>query len=101
MNFRYSGMYGMIGEPFVFTVVQTRPSGVVVVTERTQIDIRERAEEIGAIPEVTYEDIGGLKKELEQIREMIELPMKHPELFRRLGIEPPKGVLLYGPPGTG
>ncbi|MBC7109522.1 MAG: AAA family ATPase, partial [Archaeoglobi archaeon] len=101
MNFRYSGMYGMIGEPFVFTVVQTRPSGVVVVTERTQIDIRERAEEIGAIPEVTYEDIGGLKKELEQIREMIELPMKHPELFQRLGIEPPKGVLLYGPPGTG
>jgi transitional endoplasmic reticulum ATPase len=101
MNLRYHGMYGMIGEPIVFTVVQTRPSGVVVVTERTQIDIRERAEEIGAIPEVTYEDIGGLKKELEQVREMIELPMKHPELFRRLGIEPPKGVLLHGPPGTG
>jgi len=101
MNLRYFGMYGMIGEPIIFTVVQTRPSGVVVVTERTQVDIRERAEEIGAIPEVTYEDIGGLKKELEQIREMVELPMKHPELFRRLGIDPPKGVLLYGPPGTG
>jgi len=53
------------------------------------------------VPGVTYEDIGGLDDELEQVREMIELPMRHPELFQTLGIEPPKGVLLHGPPGTG
>src|SRR5699024_1120449 len=55
----------------------------------------------GTTPSVTYEDIGGLDRELEQVREMIELPMRHPELFQQLGIEPPKGVLLHGPPGTG
>ncbi|WP_346430124.1 AAA family ATPase, partial [Methanocella conradii] len=53
------------------------------------------------VPAVTYEDIGGLKEELQRVREMIELPLKHPEVFDRLGIEPPKGVLLHGPPGTG
>jgi transitional endoplasmic reticulum ATPase len=91
-------------------IAETTPSGTVVVNEGTQITISERpAEEVGggatgapqATPDVTYEDIGGLDKELEQVREMIELPMRHPELFQRLGIEPPKGVLLHGPPGTG
>jgi transitional endoplasmic reticulum ATPase len=91
-------------------IAETTPSGTVVVNEGTQITISERpAQEVGggatgapqATPDVTYEDIGGLEKELEQVREMIELPMRHPELFQRLGIEPPKGVLLHGPPGTG
>ena len=53
------------------------------------------------MPRVTYEDIGGLGPEIKKVREMIELPMKHPELFERLGVEAPKGVLLFGPPGTG
>ncbi|WP_129116414.1 CDC48 family AAA ATPase [Halegenticoccus tardaugens] len=91
-------------------IASTRPSGTVVINDSTEITISEKpAEQIrggGAAgdvegPEVTYEDIGGLDRELEQVREMIELPMRHPELFKRLGIEPPKGVLLHGPPGTG
>ena len=81
-------------------VIKTDPKGVVYVDEKTSIDIREKVEE-GRAGCVTYEDIGGLKKEIELIREMVELPLKHPEVFQRLGIEPPKGVLLYGPPGTG
>jgi transitional endoplasmic reticulum ATPase len=80
-----------------------------VVTDSTEVSISQTpAEEIAAgaedesdTPSVAYEDIGGLDRELEQVREMIELPMRHPELFQRLGIEPPKGVLLHGPPGTG
>ncbi|ERH03656.1 MAG: ATP-dependent 26S proteasome regulatory subunit, partial [Halorubrum sp. J07HR59] len=90
-------------------VVSTNPSGTVVITDSTEVEISEQpAEEIreepagdGATPDISYEDIGGLDSELEQVREMIELPMRHPELFKRLGIEPPKGVLLHGPPGTG
>ncbi len=91
-------------------IAKTRPSGTVVITDSTEITISEKtAEQIhssgrgaaGDGPDITYEDIGGLDRELEQVREMIELPMRHPELFKRLGIEPPKGVLLHGPPGTG
>lgn len=87
-------------------VADTDPEGTVVVTDSTEITISEKpAEQItedrGPRPSVTYEDIGGLDEELEQVREMIELPMRHPELFQQLGIEPPKGVLLHGPPGTG
>ncbi|MEM5813133.1 MAG: CDC48 family AAA ATPase [Candidatus Aenigmatarchaeota archaeon] len=86
-----------------FIVVSTTPKGIVRVTEDTQIEVLEEMtkpiEE--KVPEVTYEDIGGLKEEIQKVREMVELPLKHPELFERLGIEPPKGVLLYGPPGTG
>ncbi|HON35618.1 MAG TPA: CDC48 family AAA ATPase [Methanothrix sp.] len=73
-----------------------------VIGERTRIDISDKPakeEKIG--PLITYEDIGGLSAEIKKVREMIELPMKHPELFERLGVEAPKGVLLYGPPGTG
>ncbi|NYT10059.1 MAG: CDC48 family AAA ATPase, partial [Methanosarcinales archaeon] len=70
--------------------------------ERTRIDITDKpAKEEKVGPRVTYEDIGGLSAEIKKVREMIELPMKHPELFERLGVEAPKGVLLYGPPGTG
>jgi transitional endoplasmic reticulum ATPase len=84
--------------------VKTEPSGVVIVDESTNVVFRERPvrgfETLGRTG-ITYEDIGGLKEELQKVREMIELPIKHPEVFQKLGIDPPKGVLLYGPPGTG
>jgi transitional endoplasmic reticulum ATPase len=86
-----------------FLVVSTSPKGVVLVDETTTFDVKEEpvSETEVVTSTVAYEDIGGLKDELQRVREMIELPLKHPELFRRLGIDPPKGVLLYGPPGTG
>ena len=102
------------GQRIPLRIAETDPDGTVVVTDSTDIQISEKpAEQIaqsgsgagGAVaegtPSVNYEDIGGLDEELEQVREMIELPMRHPELFKQLGIEPPKGVLLHGPPGTG
>ncbi|ESS02987.1 MAG: AAA family ATPase, CDC48 subfamily [uncultured archaeon A07HR67] len=108
------GFMGGQSQAVPLKIAGTSPSGTVVVTDSTEIEISEKpAEEIvsgpggGAgqapdgSPDVTYEDIGGLDDELEQVREMIELPMRHPELFKRLGIDPPKGVLLHGPPGTG
>ncbi|HIH73560.1 MAG TPA: CDC48 family AAA ATPase [Thermococcaceae archaeon] len=86
-----------------FIVVNTNPKGIVQITYNTEIEVLPQAVEVKEekVPEVTYEDIGGLKEAIQKIREMVELPLKHPELFERLGIEPPKGVLLYGPPGTG
>ncbi|WP_284014130.1 CDC48 family AAA ATPase [Halobaculum litoreum] len=104
------GLMGGGSQAVPLKIASTKPSGTVVITDSTEVDISEKpAEQIadtaggaGAeTPDVTYEDIGGLDDELEQVREMIELPMRHPELFKRLGIEPPKGVLLHGPPGTG
>ncbi len=93
---------GVLGTTLPFTVTQTIPGGIVRVADRTEVIVREEpVKERAGIPSVAYEDIGGLKDEVQKIREMIELPMKHPELFERLGIEPPKGVLLHGPPGTG
>ena len=102
------------GQRIPLRIADTDPSGTVVVTDSTEIQVSEKpAEQIAqsggeaaaaagsGTPSVTYEDIGGLDEELEQVREMIELPMRHPELFQQLGIEPPKGVLLHGPPGTG
>lgn len=78
------------------------PSNAVVINDSTQIKISEKpVKEEMKIPRITYEDIGGLKEEIKMVREMIELPLKHPEIFERLGIEAPKGVLLHGPPGTG
>jgi transitional endoplasmic reticulum ATPase len=104
----FGPMGGMSGQKIPLKVAKTQPAGTVIVTDSTEIDVSEKpAEQIseGAgsteTPSVTYEDIGGLERELEQVREMIELPMRHPELFQQLGIEPPKGVLLHGPPGTG
>ncbi|MDI9642370.1 MAG: CDC48 family AAA ATPase [Archaeoglobaceae archaeon] len=93
----------IFGYTLTFIIVATKPTGVVVVNRNTEVELREKPaeEEKRAVPNVTYEDIGGLKRELGLVREMIELPLKHPELFQRLGIEPPKGVLLHGPPGTG
>ena len=86
-----------------FAVVSTSPNQPVVITENTEISLSSKAVDISeeSIPQITYEDIGGLKEEVKKVREMVELPIKRPEIFSRLGIEPPKGVLLYGPPGTG
>jgi len=93
----------LMGGFLPFVVVSTTPGGIVQVTERTDLAVKTEPVEVTMIerPSVTYEDIGGLEEELQRIREMIELPLKHPEVFSRLGIDPPKGVLLFGPPGTG
>lgn len=86
-----------------FIVVSTTPAQPVIITELTEVEFNPEAVELKdeKIFEVTYEDIGGLDSEVTKIREMVELPLKHPEVFEALGIEPPKGVLLHGPPGTG
>ncbi|MHA1506833.1 MAG: AAA family ATPase, partial [Candidatus Asgardarchaeia archaeon] len=92
------------GRTIEYVVVSTQPyADAVIVTPETNVILSSQpAREVKRrIPAVTYEDIGGLKDAIRKIREMIELPLKHPELFQRLGIEPPKGVLLHGPPGTG
>lgn len=85
-------------------VISTTPKGIVKITEMTELQLLPEAVELPpeeSIPTVMYEDLGGIKPAISKIREMIELPLKHPELFDRLGIEPPRGVLLHGPPGTG
>ncbi|MEE9595073.1 MAG: CDC48 family AAA ATPase [Candidatus Hydrothermarchaeales archaeon] len=94
---------GVLGTTLHFSVVQTIPAKISRITDYTEIVVKEEPlkAEKGGIPSIAYEDIGGLTEEIKKIREMIELPMKHPELFDKLGIEPPKGVLLHGPPGTG
>ena len=93
----------MFGYVFAFVVAQVSPHGVVRVGRNTEVVVRTEpvSESMVRIGEVHYEDIGGLKNEIQKIREMVELPIRYPELFERLGIEPPKGVLLYGAPGTG
>ncbi|MGQ9624072.1 MAG: CDC48 family AAA ATPase [Candidatus Bathycorpusculaceae bacterium] len=92
----------MLGHAIPFTVTKTRPHGIVKVTAETRLTIlNEPAPEGKGLPRTTYEDIGGLHEEIQRVREMVELPLRHPELFQRLGIEPPKGVLLHGPPGCG
>ena len=109
VSFGLGPLSSMSGQKIPLKIARTQPGGTVVVTDSTEIELSERpAEQLAdsestshETPSVTYEDIGGLDEELEQVREMIELPMRHPELFQQLGIEPPKGVLLNGPPGTG
>jgi transitional endoplasmic reticulum ATPase len=93
----------MFGYSFNFIVVQVQPHGCVRVTKDTEVIVKTEpvSDLLVKIGEVHYEDIGGLKNEMQRIREMVELPIRYPELFERLGIEPPKGVLLYGAPGTG
>ena len=88
----------VLGQAIPFTVVLTRPAGIVLVTEDTNLIILEKPAEEIRVPRVTYEDIGGLQEAIQKIREMVELPLKHPELFKRLGIDPPKGCLLYTSP---
>jgi transitional endoplasmic reticulum ATPase len=98
----------MIGLPFLqpqivsYKVVDIEPEQAVIISKNTEVIFSEKpAAGFEGLKRISYEDIGGLKDELQRVREMIELPMRHPELFQKLGIEPPKGVLLYGPPGTG
>ncbi|MFH1224495.1 MAG: CDC48 family AAA ATPase [Candidatus Diapherotrites archaeon] len=93
----------VFGSGFVYSVVETQPRGVVKVTDLTQLILREEPvkEELAGIQKVSYDNIGGLEEAIPKVKELIELPMRHPELFRKLGINPPKGVLLHGPPGTG
>jgi len=91
------------GQAIPLIAVETEPEGVCLVTEDTEVELRE--EPISGFEKtgggITYEDIGGLQGEIQRVREMVELPMKHPQIFKKLGIEPPQGVLLHGPPGTG
>jgi transitional endoplasmic reticulum ATPase len=98
----FGGMPGGLTQ-IRFAIVSTTPSQNCIITENTDITLSPKAVEISeeSIPSITYEDIGGLTDEVKKVREMVELPLKRPEIFMRLGIEPPKGVLLYGPPGTG
>ncbi|MEM2855491.1 MAG: CDC48 family AAA ATPase [Candidatus Nitrosocaldaceae archaeon] len=95
-------MVPYFGGRLTFQVIGINPAAeAVLVTQKTVFHIAEKGEQIRGVPQVTYEDIGGLKEEIQKVREMIELPLRHPEIFEKLGIEAPKGVLLYGPPGTG
>lgn len=93
----------IMGRRVDLIVISIRPvSDSVIITDGTQIEISDKpAKELPYIPRVSYEDIGGLGDEVRKVREMIELPLRHPEIFERLGVEAPKGVLLHGPPGTG
>ncbi|MEM0366674.1 MAG: CDC48 family AAA ATPase [Acidilobaceae archaeon] len=91
----------VIGQGVQLQVVDTRPRGAVIINENTIVDVLDKPAPQVRVPKVTYEDIGGLSHVIAKIRELVELPLRHPELFKRLGIEPPKGILLYGPPGTG
>ena len=85
-----------------FIVTSTKPSKPVIVTENTVFKLGTMTKAVDAsVPRITYDELGGLKNEVQKIREMVELPMRHPELFDKIGVEAPKGVLLYGPPGTG
>ena len=90
-----------------FAVVSTNPKDIVIVGPNTEVQLHEspvdvsKLEGVGNLVDVSYEDIGGLKDEVKKVREMIEIPLKRPELFEKLGIAPPKGVLMHGPPGTG
>ena len=93
----------LFGSALPFSILNTSPSGIVSINDDTTIMVKEEAAQTMEPegPRVSYEDIGGLKDELERVKEMIQLPIKHPTIFNRLGIDPPKGVLLHGPPGTG
>ena len=85
-----------------FVVTSTKPSKPVIVTENTVFKLGAMTKAVdSSVPRITYDELGGLKNEVQKIREMVELPMRHPELFDKIGVEAPKGVLLYGPPGTG
>lgn len=95
-------MIPYFGGRLTFQVVGISPvADAALITQRTVFVISEKGESLRGVPQVTYEDIGGLKDEIQKVREMIELPLRHPEIFEKLGVEAPKGILLYGPPGTG
>ena len=93
----------ILGRSIPFVVNSTTPTDIVLITDTTKLNVSEKpvSDTETGMPGVSYEDIGGLTDAIQRIREMVELPLKHPELFIKLGIDPPKGVLLHGPPGTG
>jgi transitional endoplasmic reticulum ATPase len=97
----------VMGQRIDLVVISTDPSGPIIINDATKVTVSEdsakavQATQEGKVPSITYEDIGGIRNEISRVREMIELPLRHPELFKRLGVEAPKGVLLHGPPGTG
>ena len=97
----------IMGQRVDLVVISTKPSGPVLMEDSTEVTVSEESEKAVQVakgdgaPSISYEDIGGIKNEVSRLREMIELPLRHPELFKRLGVEAPKGVLLHGPPGTG
>ncbi len=110
MDDMFNNIHDLIGANFgvgfqniKFKIISTTPNQPVIINEETELILSPKSvsTEEEVVPEVTYEDIGGLSEEIRKIREMVELPLKHPEIFDRLGIEPPKGVLMHGPPGTG
>ena len=95
-------MIPYFGGRLTFQVLGVNPlADAVTITQRTKFAISEKGETLRGVPQVSYEDIGGLSDEIQKVREMIELPLRHPEIFEKLGVEAPKGVLLYGAPGTG
>lgn len=95
-------LIGVFGTSLIMVAVKVSPKDIVQVAQDTSIELRtEPVKEVSNVSQVTYEDIGGVGDVVKKVREMIEIPLKHPELFERLGIDPPKGVLLHGPPGTG
>ena len=98
-------MVPYFGGRLTFQIIGITPPPAVdtaaIVTSKTTFTITEKDEALRGMPQVSYEDIGGLRDEMQKVREMIELPLRHPEIFEKLGIEAPKGVLLFGPPGTG
>ncbi|MFH1358355.1 MAG: CDC48 family AAA ATPase [archaeon] len=107
-NLNLNDIFGGMGlgggmQQIRFIISSSNPNTPCIITENTEVILSSKSFEITEeiIPEVTYEDIGGLTDEVKKIREMVEVPLKHPEVFERLGVEPPKGVLLHGPPGTG
>jgi transitional endoplasmic reticulum ATPase len=97
----------VMGQRIDLVVISTDPAGPIIINDATKVTVSEdsakavQATQEGKVPSITYEDIGGIRNEIAKVREMIELPLRHPELFKRLGVEAPKGVLLHGPPGTG
>jgi len=96
-------MFSIFGSPIVLIVQKTNPKGMILIDEACEIEVLETptSPETGILTKASYEDIGGLGRQVEKVRELIERPLKHPELFRTLCVEPPKGILLHGPPGTG
>ncbi len=93
----------VFGSGFIYRVIDTQPRGIIKVTDATIFALKEKPvkDSLEGVPRVAYEDIGGLDEQVKKVREMVELPMRHPELFQKLGVVPPKGILMHGPPGTG
>ncbi|MCK5627015.1 AAA family ATPase, partial [Candidatus Bathyarchaeota archaeon] len=95
--------FNFFGTIVEFVVAKVRPRAeAVVITSLTKVEVSEKtADVVKKAPRITYEDIGGLGNQIQRVREMMELPLRYPQLFEKLGVEPPKGILLHGPPGTG